>query len=33
MLDINNVKNKISSRAFAVVKRGTHYVVLQKFVA
>ncbi|MGK0328840.1 MAG: hypothetical protein ACJAXF_002329 [Polaribacter sp.] len=33
MVAINNVRNKILSRAFAVVKRGTPYVVLQKFVA
>ncbi|TXD54061.1 MULTISPECIES: IS110 family transposase [unclassified Polaribacter] len=33
MVAINNVRNKILSRAFAVVKRGTPYVELQKFVA
>ena len=33
MVAINNVRNKILSRAFAVVKRGTPYVALQKFVA
>ena len=32
MLAINNFRNKILSRAFAVVKRGTPYVELQKFV-
>ena len=32
MLTINNFRNKILSRAFAVVKRGTPYVELQKFV-
>ena len=33
MLAINNVRNKIIARAFAVVKRGTPYVVLQKHAA
>ena len=33
MVAINNVRNKILSRAFAVVKRGTPYVELQKFTA
>ena len=33
MVAINNVRNKILSRAFAVVKRRTPYVALQKFVA
>lgn len=33
MVALNNVRNKILSRAFAVVKRGTPYVELQKFVA
>ena len=33
MVAINNVRNKILSRAFAVVKRGTPYVDLQKFAA
>jgi len=33
MVALNNVRNKILSRAFAVVKRGTPYVELQKFAA
>lgn len=33
MLAINNVRNKLIARAFAVVKRGTPYVVLQKYAA
>jgi len=28
MLAINNVRNKLIARVFAVVKRGTSYVVL-----
>ncbi len=31
MSAINNVRNKLISRAFAVVKRGTPYVVLQQY--
>jgi hypothetical protein len=30
MLAINNVRNKLITRTFAVVKRGTPYVVLQQ---
>jgi transposase len=33
MLALNNVRNKILSRVFAVVKRGTPYVELQRFAA
>lgn len=33
MIALNNVRNKILSRAFAVVKRGTPYVELQQFAA
>lgn len=33
MLVINNVKNKIVSRAFAVIKRGTPFVDTHKFTA
>lgn len=33
MVALNNIRNKILSRAFAVVKRGTPYVELQKFAA
>jgi len=33
MVALNNVRNKILSRAFAVVKRGTPYVELQQFAA
>lgn len=33
MVVINNVRNKLLSRAFAVVKRGTPYVEMQRFVA
>ncbi len=33
MLAINNVRNKLIARAFAVVKRGTPYVVLQQHAA
>jgi len=33
MIAVNNVRNKIISRAFAVVKRGTPYVVLQQYAA
>jgi len=31
MLAINNVRNKLIARAFAVVKRGTPYVILQQY--
>lgn len=33
MLAVNNVRNKLIARAFAVVKRGTPYVVLQQHAA
>ncbi len=33
MVALNNVRNKILSRAFSVVKRGTPYVELKQFVA
>lgn len=33
MVALNNVRNKILSRAFAVVKRGTPYVPMQQFAA
>jgi len=33
MIALNNVRNKLISRAFAVVKRGTPYVVLQQHAA
>lgn len=33
MIAVNNVRNKLIARAFAVVKRGTPYVVLQQHVA
>jgi len=33
MIAVNNVRNKLISRAFAVVKRGTPYVVLQQHAA
>ena len=33
MLAINNVRNKLIARAFAVVNRGTSYVVLQQHAA
>ncbi|WP_187288264.1 hypothetical protein [Zunongwangia profunda] len=33
MIALNNVRNKLLSRVFAVVKRGTSYVELQKFAA
>jgi len=33
MLAINNVRNKLIARAFAVVKRGTPYVVIQQHAA
>lgn len=33
MIAVNNVRNKIIARAFAVVKRGTPYVVLQQYAA
>ena len=33
MVAVNNVRNKIIARAFAVVKRGTPYVVLQQHAA
>ena len=33
MLAINNVRNKLIARAFAVVKRGTPYVVLKQYAA
>ena len=31
MIALNNVRNKLLSRVFAVVKRGTPYVELHKF--
>ncbi|MFD2432077.1 transposase [Mesonia maritima] len=33
MVALNNVRNKLLSRAFVVVKRGTPYVEMQRFVA
>lgn len=33
LIALNNVRNKILSRAFAVVKRGTPYVPMKQFVA
>jgi transposase len=33
MVALNNVRNKILSRAFAVVRRGTPYVPMQQFAA
>ena len=33
MIALNNVRNKLLSRVFAVVKRGTPYVELHKFAA
>jgi len=33
MIAINNVRNKLIARAFAVIKRGTPYVVLQQHAA
>jgi hypothetical protein len=30
---LNSVRNKLIARAFAVVKRGTPYVVLQNYAA
>lgn len=33
MVVLNNVRNKILSRAFAVIKRGTPYVPMQQFAA
>jgi transposase len=33
MLAINNVRNKLIARAFALVKKGTPYVVLQNYAA
>lgn len=33
MVAVNNVRNKLIARAFAVVKRGTPYVVLQQYAA
>lgn len=33
MIAVNNVRNKLIARAFAVVKRGTPYVVLQQYAA
>lgn len=33
MVALNNVRNKLLSRAFAVIKRGTPYVELQQFAA
>lgn len=33
MVALNKVRNKLLSRAFAVVKRGTPYVELQRFAA
>jgi transposase len=33
MVALNNIRNKILSRAFAVVKRGTPYVELQQYAA
>lgn len=33
MVAVNNVRNKLIARAFAVVKRGTPYVVLNQYAA
>jgi transposase len=33
MIAVNNVRNKLIARAFAVVKRGTPYIVLQQHAA
>jgi len=33
MVAVNNVRNKLIARAFAVIKRGTPYVVLQQYAA
>jgi len=33
MVALNNVRNKLLARAFAVIKRGTPYVELQQFAA
>tara|TARA_B100000780_G_scaffold254333_1_gene202385 strand:+ start:1372 stop:1776 length:405 start_codon:yes stop_codon:yes gene_type:complete len=33
MLAIHNVRNKLIARGFAVIKRGTPYVVLQNYAA
>tara|TARA_R110000850_G_scaffold75152_5_gene164128 strand:- start:83 stop:1075 length:993 start_codon:yes stop_codon:yes gene_type:complete len=33
MIAVNNVRNKLLARAFAVIKRGTPYVVLQQHAA
>jgi hypothetical protein len=33
MVALNNIRNKILSRAFAVVKRGTPYVEIQQYAA
>ncbi len=33
MIAINNVRNKLIARAFAIIKRGTPYVVLQQHAA
>ncbi|MCB0460882.1 MAG: IS110 family transposase [Flavobacteriaceae bacterium] len=33
MIALNNVRNKLLARAFAVVKRGTPYVVLKQYAA
>ena len=33
MIAVNNVRNKLIARAFAVVKRGTPYVVLNQYAA
>ncbi|WP_262490151.1 hypothetical protein [Christiangramia echinicola] len=33
MVALNNVKNKLLSRVFAVIKRGTPYVNLCKYAA
>ena len=33
MVALNNVRNKLLARVFAVVKRGTPYVELQKYAA
>ena len=33
MIALNNVRNKLLARAFAVVKRGTPYVPLKQYAA
>jgi hypothetical protein len=33
LVALNNVRNKILARAFAVIKRGTPYVELQQYAA